>query len=302
MPKKSNTQDNQDSIIRHNWGKSYTALPKLDLLAIQKTSYERFLATTIGEILEEISPIDDFTGKNWSLSLHEYRLGKATNTPDEALAKGLTFDAPLYVKVKLLNKKTDAVHESEVFLGDIPQMTVQGSFIVNGIERAVVNQLVRSPGSFFTATQDPATGKTLYSAEIRPVHGSWLEFTTTRYGTMTVKIDRRRKFPVTTFLRAIGISGNETIKERFQAYSDNDKEGFIENTLLKDETGSETEALIEIFKKMHPGEPIVIDKVREAFMNLFFNNRRYDLGVVGRYKMNKRLKNLPGFSESDERV
>jgi len=302
MPK-SNTKDNKDNknnILRHNWGKTYTALPTLDLLAIQKRSYEKFLAGTIGEILQEISPIDDFTGKNWSLSLHEYRLGKTTNTPDEALQKGLTFDAPLYVKVKLLNKKTDAVHESEVFLGDIPQMTEQGSFIVNGIERAVVNQLVRSPGTFFTATHDPATGRTLYSAEIRPVHGSWLEFSTTRYGTITVKIDRRRKFPVTTFLRAIGISGNDTIKERFAKI--NDKEGFIENTLLKDESGSETEALIEIFKKMHPGEPIVIDKVREAFLNLFFNNRRYDLGVVGRYKINKRLKNVPGFASTEERV
>jgi DNA-directed RNA polymerase subunit beta len=167
-----------------------------------------------------------------------------------------------------------------VFLGDIPQMTTRGTFIVNGIERAVVNQLVRSPGVFFTAMQDPATGKTLYTAEMRPVHGSWLEFSTTRYGTITVKIDRRRKFLATTFLRAVGVSANETIKQRF-AEVDTDEDSYIANTLAKDETGSETEAIIEIFKKLHPGEPIVLDKVKESFINLFFNNRRYDLGDVG---------------------
>lgn len=297
VQKKDNT-----NIIRHNWGKTYSVLPPLDLLAVQKASYAWFQEHAIADILKEISPIDDFTGKNWSLSFGEYRIGKATNDPDTALSKGLTFDAPLYVKVTLTNKKTEKTHEAEVFLGDIPQMTDRGTFIVNGIERAVVNQLVRSPGVFFTATQDPATGKTLYSAEIRPVHGSWLEFTTTRYDTITVKIDRRRKFLSTTFLRALGISANETIKQRFADVESDDKENYIENTLAKDETGSETEALIEIFKKMYPGDPVVLDKIRENFHNLFFNNRRYDLGVVGRYKVNKRLKDVPGFHSTDERV
>lgn len=293
---------NQPTVItRQNWGKDYQVLPELDLLAVQKNSYQKFQDEAIGEILNEVSPIDDFTGKNWSLELKEYTIGKAQNDPQLALTKGITFDAPLNVKVTLTNLKTGKKYNSEVFLGDIPQMTERGTFIVNGIERAVVNQIVRSPGVFFTASQDSSTGKTLYTAEIRPVHGSWLEFATTRYGTITVKIDRRRKFLVTTFLRALGISSNETIKEKF-AEIEQDSEQFIENSLMKDETTSESEALVEIFKKLHPGEPIVIDKVRESFHNLFFNNRRYDTGKVGRYKINKKLKGTPGFNESEQRV
>jgi DNA-directed RNA polymerase subunit beta len=301
MPKQAN-KTNSTNIKRVNWGRDHKNLPQLDLLEVQKRSYEHFKNELIGEILQEISPVDDFTGKNWSLTLGDYRIGEPTNTPEIALNKGLTYDAPLYVKVGLLNKKTEGTNEAEVFLGDIPQMTKQGTFIVNGIERAVVNQLVRSPGTFFTASQDATTGKTLYTAEIRPVHGSWLEFSTTRYGTIIVKIDRRRKFLASTFLRAIGISANESIKEKFAEVSENDKENYIENTLQKDETGSETEALIEIFRKMHPGEPVVLDKVKENFLNLFFNARRYDLGVVGRYKANKRLQSIPGFMPSTERV
>lgn len=298
MPKKSNEQT---KIVRHNWGKEYKTLPELDLLAVQHNSYKKFQDEAIEEILKEISPIEDFTGKNWSLELKDYHIGKPSNTPSTALTKGITYDAPLNVKVTLTNKKTDKTYNSEVFLGDIPQMTERGTFIVNGIERAVVNQIVRSPGVFFTATQDPATGKTLHTAEIRPVHGSWLEFSTTRYGTITVKIDRRRKFLVTTFLRAIGISSNESIKEKFENV-DEGSEQFIESSLVKDETSSEAEAIVEIFKKLHPGEPIVLDKVRETFHNLFFNNRRYDIGKVGRYKINKKLKDTPGFSHSEERV
>ena len=300
MPKAS--KDNKHNILRHNWGKQYSSLPQLDLLAVQKASYRTFLDNLIGDILQEVSPIDDFTGKNWSLSFKEYRLGQPTLTPQIALHKGLTYDAPLYVKVTLTNLKNNTTHDAEVFLGDIPQMTIQGTFIVNGIERAVVSQIVRSPGVFFTANHDPATGKTLYSAEIRPTHGSWLEFSTTRYGTITVKIDRRRKFLATTFLRAIGISANENILEKFADIEDTANESFIQATLNKDETGSETEAIIEIFKKMHPGEPVVYDKVKENFINLFFNNRRYDLGKVGRYKLSKKLSEVEGFHGTDERV
>ncbi|HSA83403.1 MAG TPA: DNA-directed RNA polymerase subunit beta [Patescibacteria group bacterium] len=300
MPKTSHKKAN---IIRQNWGKEYSAIPELDLLAIQKKSYELFLEKGIPDILQEISPVDDFTGKNWSLAIHDHKIGKPSIDPETALIKGLTYNAPLTVNVTLTNKKTEEQHKAEVFLGDIPQMTTRGTFIVNGIERAVVHQLVRSPGVFYTGTQDPITGKTLYSTEIRPVHGSWLEFATTRYGTVTVKIDRRRKFLASTFLRALGLSDNEQIKEKFAALVGEDgKVQLIENTLQKDETTNETEALIEIFKKMHPGEPVVLDKVKEYFTNLFFNNRRYDLGKVGRYKINKRLAAVSGFTATEERV
>src|SRR3989344_316440 len=295
MPKPKNT-------TRTNWGRTYKTLPQLDLLATQKESYKWFQEVAIGEILREISPIDDFTEKNWNLSLNSYRIGEATNTPQVALSKGLTFDAPLYVKTVLTNKKTGATHEAEVFLGDIPQMTDRATFIVNGIERAIVNQLVRSPGVFFTATSDVVTAQTLYTGEIRPVHGSWLEFTTTRYETITVKIDRRRKFLASTFLRAIGVSDNEAIREKFKEIEVDSKTSFINNTLQKDDTGSQNEALIEIFKKMHPGEPVVLDKVKENFFGMFFNNRRYDLGDVGRYKMNKKLKDVVGFKPAQERI
>lgn len=299
MPKQIQPQNN---IIRQNWGKTYTILPPLDLLAVQKNSYKLFQEEGIAQILEEISPVDDFTGKNWSLSFGKHKIGKPSIDAQTALSKGLTYNAPLTVKVILINKKSNATYEAEVFLGDIPQMTERGTFIINGIERAVVNQLVRSPGVFFIGTQDPITGKTLYSTEIRPSHGSWLEFATTRYGTITVKIDRRRKFLATTFLRALGISENDAIKEKFKTVEEGQKESLIENTLQKDETSNETEAIVEIFKKMHPGEPIVLDKVREYFTNLFFNSRRYDLGVVGRYKINKRLKAAPGFNPTQDRV
>ena len=294
MAKKS-ANDNKDG-IRINWGKDFSLLPQLDLLKVQKESYQWFLEKGIKQVLEEISPIEDFTEKNWTLELKDYKLGKTANTPDIALSKGVTFDAPLYVNATLTNKKTNASYDQEVFLGDIPQMTDRGTFIINGIERAVVNQLVRSPGVFFTATQDNVTGKTLYNAEIRPVHGSWLEFTTTRHETIMVKIDRRRKFLATTFLRALGISANEELKSKFQVTEANGKTQFIENTVLKDTTQNSDEALIEIFRKMHPGEPVVLDKVRENFLGTFFNNRRYDLGAVGRYKLNKKLKDVEEFN------
>ncbi len=281
---------------RENWGKVYSVLPALDLLAVQKDSYKWFQEVAIKEILQEVSPIEDFTEKSWSLAFGEYRFGKLSVTPQVALLKGVTFDAPLYVKAALTNKKTGKTINQEVFLGDLPQMTERGTFIINGVERAVVNQLVRSPGVFFTATQDPVTGKTLYSAEIRPVHGSWLEFATTRHDTITVKIDRRRKFLATTFLRAIGVSSDEDIKQKFTEIDELDKNNYIKNTLGKDETQNETEAIVEIFRRMHPGEPIVVEKVRENFNGLFFNNRRYDLGKVGRYKINKRLVQTSGFN------
>ncbi|MDP2638104.1 MAG: DNA-directed RNA polymerase subunit beta, partial [Candidatus Levybacteria bacterium] len=287
---------------RQNWGEEYTFLPKLDLLDVQKSSYKWFIEEGIGQIIKEISPIDDFTEKNWRLEFKKHRIGKTSNTPEIALSKGLMYDAPLYVETTLTNKKTNATIEQEVFLGDIPQMTDRATFIINGVERTVVNQLVRSPGVFFTAVHDNVTGKKLFTAEIRPIHGSWLEFSTTRHETITVKIDRRRKFLATTFLRAIGFSSNEDIKETFRDLEADGKTSYIENTLQKDETGNSKDAVIEIFKKMHPGEPVVYEKVKENFDGLFFNARRYDLGKVGRYKINKKLKGMAGFQESEEHI
>ncbi|OGH40285.1 MAG: DNA-directed RNA polymerase subunit beta [Candidatus Levybacteria bacterium RIFCSPLOWO2_01_FULL_37_26] len=301
MPKKNDKTNNKDN-IRQNWGQEYPFLPKLDLLDVQKRSYKWFLDVGIDEILKEVSPIDDFTEKNWSLIFKDYRIGKSSNSPNIAIEKGLVYDAPLYVNATLVNKRTNTTLDQEVFLGDIPQMTARGTFIINGVERSVVSQLVRSPGVFFTAVQDTVTGKTLYNAEIRPVHGSWLEFSTTRHETITVKIDRRRKFLATTFLRAIGLSSNDDIRQKFNSLEKESKSSFIDNTLQRDETENSRDAVIEIFRRMHPGEPIVFEKIKETFDGMFFSPRRYDLGTVGRYKINKKLKTIESFVPTDVRI
>ena len=281
-------QKNTNHSARLSWEKTYPSLPKLDLLAVQLDSYKWFLEEGITQVLSEISPIGDFTGKHYSLTFGKHTLLKSSLTPAVAMEKGLTYDMPLKVEATLLNKQTGETVKQEVFLGDIPKMTEHGTFIVNGIERVVVNQLVRSPGAFFTSVLDAISGKSLYTAEVRPLRGSWLEFSISRNNIITVRIDRRKKFFVTTFLRAIGISTDDEIRSVF-ASLDKELESLIENTLRKDPTKSTSEALLEIYRKMRPGEPAVLDNATEFLQNMFFNNRRYDLGKVGRYKLNKKL-------------
>ena len=275
---------------RHYWGKVEKTLPKLDLLSIQKDSYQWFINEGVRGVLDEISPIEDFTGKNWELVLDEYKLGEPKITEDVALTKGLTYFSPLSVEATLVNKKTGETTRQNVFLGEFPKMTDRGTFIINGIERVIVSQIVRSPGVFFTATEDPITGKTLYTAEMRPVHGSWLEFSTTRTDMIVVRIDRRKKFLATVFLKALGVSGNDEIYDRLKGIEN--VQAFVKNTLEKDTTRGEADALIEIFKKMNPGEPVVIDTIKQNFRDSFFDKRRYDLSKVGRYKVNKKLSEL----------
>lgn len=197
---------------------------------------------------------------------------------------------PLKVMTTLVNKQTGHRVMQEVFLGDIPAQTANGTFIINGIERCVVNQLVRSPGIYFTGTVDSATGKTLYSAEIRPMHGSWLEFIVTRNDVIMVRIDRRRKFVASTFLRAIGIATNEEIVNTFKDADVNPDHKYVEVTIAKDPTTNQTEAVLELYRKLRPGEPIVLDNAQELLRTMFFDYRRYSLERVGRYKMNKKLK------------
>lgn len=276
--------------LRQYWGKQAEKLPEMDLLGIQKESYKWFIAEGVQEVIDEISPIEDFTGKNWELTLGEYKLGEPKVTEELAMHKGLTYFSPLTVEATLLNKKTGKKVTQEVFLGEVPKMTDRATFIVNGIERVIVNQIVRSPGVFFTGTEDPITGKTLYTAELRPVHGSWLEISTTRTDMIVVRIDRRKKFLGTVFLKSLGIETNEEIYDKFK--DTKGAEDYIKNTLEKDETKGSTDALIEIFKKLNPGEPVVIDTIRQNFRDTFFDRRRYDLSFVGRYKINKKLNGL----------
>lgn len=273
---------------RKSWSKTPALTPELNLIKIQLDSYHWFLQDGIREVLAEISPVEDFTGKNWTLELGSFSFGKPKYTSQQASEKGVTFDAPLKIEAILINKQTGQRSKQEVFLGDIPQMTEKGTFIINGVERVIINQLVRSPGVFFSAADDPITGKRLYSAEVRPYRGSWLEFSISRTGVLTAKIDRRRKFAATTLLRALGFSESEAILEQFKDV-DIGEDKYLENTLAKDPTITSDEALLEIFRKMRPGDPVVLDNAKALLEGMFFNSRRYNLTRVGRFKINKRL-------------
>ncbi|OGD85760.1 DNA-directed RNA polymerase subunit beta [Candidatus Curtissbacteria bacterium RIFCSPHIGHO2_01_FULL_41_13] len=278
---------------RISWGKiTSIKLPPLDLVKVQRDSFGEFLKTGIREVLDEVSPIEDFTNKNFTLIFGDYILGKPKRTAEEAIKKGITYDAPLKVEATVVNKQTGAKNTQEVFLCDLPIMLPKGSFIINGIERAVVTQLVRAPGVYYSAEIDPSTGKFLYNCEIRPLRGSWLEFAITKNNLITVKIDRRRKFPVSTLLRAIGFSENDQILKLFENVADEQGRKLIENTLSKDNTTTQEEALLEIYRRMRPGDHVILDNAKALIENMFFSQRRYSLGKVGRYKVQKRLKQL----------
>ena len=277
-------------IQRQFWGKIDRNLPSLDLIAVQRSSYQLFLKDGIGQLLKEISPISDFTGKNWELSFSKHFFGKTRFSPKEAIKRNSSFEAPLHVEAVLVNKRTGGNTTAEVFLGDIPMMSEVGTFIINGIERGVVNQIIRSPGVFFSSEIDRASSRLLYSAEIRPLRGSWLEFFVNRDNSLSVRIDRRRKFSITTFLRAFGLSGDDQILKEFGLEKANrENSEYIFNSLEKDPTKSREEALLEIYQKMRPGEPVLLDNAQEMFTEMFFNPRRYNLDKVGRFKINKRL-------------
>ncbi len=278
---------------RINWGRPHQILPEIDLIKLQKKSYQWFLDEGIKSSLAEINDnkgIEDFTGKNWVLKFGAHRFGEPKYTPKQAKAKNVSYDIPLYVEATLTNKKTQEEITQEVFLGDIPKMTAVGTFIINGIERAIITQLVRSPGVFFSGDDDSATGKVLYKAELRPLRGSWIEMVVGKRDVIAVKIDRRRKMPATVLLKALGYESAEEIQKLFSKLGIKDDLGLIEKTLEKDATATKEEALLEIYEKMRPGEPAVIDTAKNFFRQLFFDPRRYDLGEVGRYKLNRRLK------------
>jgi DNA-directed RNA polymerase subunit beta len=271
------------------WGKSYPNIPELNLNKLQKESWQWFLDSGIRQSLKEIVPIEDFTGKNWTLEFLDHSVEKPTITPQHALKKGLTYSSAIRVQAKLTNLQTGKVVSGEVFLGDLPQMTDRGTFVVNGVERAIINQMVRSPGAYFGAELDAASGRILHNAELRPIRGTWLEFEVSRNDIIAVRVDRRRKFVVSTLLRAMGISSDDQIRALFTNEDMDQNHRYVENTLAKDTTKTTEEALIEIYKKLRPGEPVVLDNAQKLIYDLFFNSRRYDLGQVGRYKLNKKF-------------
>ena len=278
------------------WGKIYSNLPPLNLLAVQQESYQWFVSEGINQALGEISPITDFTGKNWELHLEKPSFGESRHTIVEAINKGLTYDRPLKIEATLINKKTGKKIKQKVFLGDIPHMTEVGTFVINGVERAIVNQLVRSPGVFFSGEIDRASGRMLYNADVRPLHGSWLEFMINRNNVINVRIDRRRKFPVTTLLRVFNLSTDEEILKTFT--DEKKANDFLLATLEKDQTKSTQEALVEFYQKLRPGEPVVLENAQELVQTMFFDCRRYNLGKIGRFKINRRLGlDIPNNSE-----
>lgn len=281
-------------INRRNFGREEKNLPKIDLSLVQKESWQTFLTKGIERELANISPIDDFTGKNWQLNFGKHSFLPATMTPSESQRKGLTYSVPLKIQASLTNKKTGKEVSQDVFLGDVPQMTSRGTFIINGIERAVINQIVRSPGIYFSGELDPSSGRILYKSEVRPLHGSWLEFEVNRSDLIYARIDRRRKVLASVFLRALGMASDTEIASAFSQVDTDRDHKYIEATLAKDTTSTKEEALLEIYRKLRPGEPAVLENAENLFESLFLDGRRYDLGDVGRYKINKRLGlNIP---------
>ncbi len=276
------------SVKRTQWGNKYPNLPKLDLIQIQRESWKEFLEKELKETVQSISPIKDYTGNNWELELGELTYDPITISPDLAKRKGVNYTVPVRIKAKLTNKRTSNVREEEVFFLNLPTMTEEGTFIVNGIERGVINQLVRSPGVYFTGENDPATGKTLYNAEIRPVRGSWLEFFIGKKDVIFARIDRKKKFPATILLRAACLMGDKQLVAEFG--------DFINNTIQADISKTPDEAILEFYRKLRPGEPVVQENAQKFFNERFFDLRTYELGNVGRYKINKKF----GFKINDE--
>jgi len=277
-------------IVKKDFSKAKITLPLPDLLSLQKESWKSFWERDLKELFEEISPIRDYAKKEWELWFLDYHLGQPNYPSDfEAKRNNDTFEAPLRVKVRLVNLKTKEVKEQEVFLANFPLMTERATFIINGVERVVISQLIRSPGVFFTAER--IGDRNFFGAKIIPNRGSWLEFETELNGALGVKIDRKRKFPVTTLLRAFGISGNSEIKKLFEEVNKGEKD-YIEETIKRDPTKNQNEALIEIYQKLKPGDIATPESGRELLENMFFNFERYDLSKVGRWRMWQRLPEL----------
>jgi DNA-directed RNA polymerase subunit beta len=270
---------------RRSYARIEEVLELPNLIEIQKASYQWFLTEGLQEMFDEISPIQDFTG-NLVLEFISYSLGEPKYSVDECKERDATYAVPLRVRVRLINKETGEVKEQEVFMGDFPLMTENGTFIINGAERVIVSQLVRSPGVYFNSQID-FSGKVLYEATIIPNRGAWLEFETDVNDVIYVRVDRTRKVPVTVLLRAIGYGQNHEILRLY------DHDPRILATLEKDHTDSFETGILEIYKRLRPGEPLNVENARSLFESLFFEPKRYDFARVGRYKMNKKLSFIP---------
>src|SRR5437773_1129747 len=277
---------------RVTYGRIPDMLPVAELIETQIRSFNWFKREGLRELFEEINPITDYTGKNYELKFLDYEFGQPKFDKEECRNRDMTFAAPLRINTRLTirtGENAGEIKESEVFMGDFPIMTEEGTFIVNGTERVVVSQLVRSPGIYFTSSEDRASGRMLYAAKLIPNRGAWLEIETSGKDVLTVKIDRKRKIPVTTLVRALGYGSNNEIKALFADVDNNGEHKFIQSTLEKDSSTDVNDALVEMYKKIRPGDPPTVDNARALMTALFFNPRRFDLSKVGRFKLNRRL-------------
>lgn len=285
-----------DSSKRVFFTEGDSVLPLPNLIAHQKDSWRDLVETGLSEIFSEVNPIDDYTGQKLSLRFGSYEFREPKVNERDAKENNLTFDAPLHAKVELTNKVTGEVKEQEIYLGDYPWMTDRGTFIINGTERVIVSQLIRSAGVFFTADKTPA--RKYYGAKLIPGRGVWLEIETATNGAIYVKIDRRRKMPITTLLRALGYSKTSEIKSLFEDI-DTGEVKYIDATLEKDSARGSNEALIEVYRRLRPGDLATVDNARSMIERMFFDFKRFDYSRVGRYKLNQRLGlDLPNTTEN----
>ncbi len=275
-------------ITRKRFGKNKEAIPLADLVDVQKKSYDWFLKEGLKELFDEVSPIKDFIGRDLEIYFGDYYLDEPKFDEVATKKKNLSYEAPLRVSVKLVNNRTKKVVEQEVFLGDFPLMTDRGTFIINGVERVVVSQLIRSAGVFFTS--EVINEQKYYGAKIIPNRGSWLEIETDLNKVLWVKIDRKRKVAVTALLRAFGYSSDEEILDLFKDLELDPDNSFIHSTLGKDPSKNQNEGLIEIYKRIRPGDLATADNAKSLIFSMFFNFDRYDFGTVGRYKLNQKFK------------
>lgn len=266
-----------------------------NLIDHQNRSFQWLVEEGLGELFAEISPIDDYTGTKLSIRLKDYHFETPKRTEKEARENNVSYDAPLKVRVELTNKITGEVKEQEIYLGDYPWMTTRGTFVINGAERVVVSQLIRSAGVFFTADKSGTLRR--YGAKVIPGRGAWLEFETAANGAIFVKIDRKRKLPITTLLRALGL--NETQMHSEFKHVDQGEHNYIDATLGKDTSKGANEALIEVYRRLRPGDLATVDNARTLIENMFYNYKRFDFSRVGRYKINKRLDiDIPNTQEN----
>lgn len=273
---------------------SFSKLPQVleipNLIQVQLNSFRWFQEEGLKELFQEVSPIQDFTGNRMEMHFVGYEFREPSHTVNKCRQRDASYSAPLYVSARLIVKETGEMKEQEIFFGDLPIMTERGTFIIGGAERVVVNQLLRSPGIYFSSQEYPVSGRELCNAKLIPEHGAWLEFETSSRDVIFVKVNGKRKIPVAILLRAIGYDSDSQLLELFQDVDTSPEHSFMRSTMDKEpDVKTKTEALIDIYKRLRPGDPANRDNAQALLNNLFFNSRRYDLGKVGRYKLNKRL-------------